>query len=126
MIAEEFHDTREMRFDLPGDLPAHRTPKGQRPLQPTWLRITYSLRYPSGRAHIRVELAGKKLENDAAFGRSTVGQVSRRSFGTPWDRGRPATAPATFDELGLPEWARPYVEDNRPAWCSIPAPVGAR
>ena len=117
VIAEVYTDDRKMRFDLPADLPKHRTPKGARPIQPEALTITYSRTYPSGRPHICVELFGRKLHNDAKYGRSTVGDGARRTFSTPWSRGRSDDALATFDELGLPEWARPYVELNRPDWC---------
>ena len=116
MIAVDWHDTREMRFELPPDLPDHRTPKGKRPLRPRWMRVEFSLHQPSGRTYIHVELAGTKIENDATYGRSSIGQTSRRSFGTPWGINRPDSTLATFDELGLPEWARPYIEDNWPQW----------
>lgn len=117
MIAKSYTDTREMRFDLPDGLPEHLTPKGQRPIQPTNLEVAFSRTSPRGRTHIHVELFGRKLHNDAKYSRSTLGDSARRSFGTPWSRDRRDDAPATFDELGLPEWVRPYVELNRPTWC---------
>lgn len=132
MRTDEFTDSREMRFELPSGLPPHLTPAGKRPIQPSWMKITYSITYsityPLGSPHVWVELYGGKLENDApSYRRSTVGDTVRRSFSN-YTAARymrdAAQEPVAFDDLRLPEWVRPYVEDNRPPWC--PAPRSAQ